>query len=173
MSHLRLPAAHVKRLVILVAQLRASAQGDLAERAGKAVTWLEGVLAENPPDNKCLRSRVNSLRKEWAEFPAFNATEEHWFHSWEESLSRLEDADWQLMREFLAYRPKEREKLWQVEKREWFLKTPQDTLQAARKWQKTHGKSGTVHKLFTGNSQGERAEPAEVSEIIAKIKDSL
>lgn len=168
-----LPAAHLKRLVILVASLQRVAQGDLATRAGNAVKWLEDQLAENPPDNKCLRSRVNSLRKEWAEFPAFNATEEHWFRTWEESLSRLEDADWLLMRDFLAYRPKEREKLWQVEKREWFLKTPQDTLQAARKWQKTHGKGGTVHKLFTGNSQGEGVGPAEVSEFIAKIRDSL
>ncbi len=82
-------------------------------------------------------------------------------------------ADWQVMRDFLAYKPRERENLWQVEKREWFLKTPQDTLQSARKWQKTHGKGGTVHKLFTSSPQDERLEPAEVSEILSKIQESL
>lgn len=167
------PVAHLKRLAELLASMRPEVSGELQQRAGKAVEWLQRVVAENGTDNNCLRSKVNSLRKEWAEFPTFNAMEEHWFRSWEESLARLEDADWLLMREFLAYKPRERDKLWQVERREWFLKTPQDTLQAARKWQKTHGKSGTVHNLFTGSPQGEVLEPKEVSEIISKIQESL
>lgn len=165
-----LPLAHTRRLAALLSSLAAVADGDLAERAKKAVAWLEGELACQQDDTQQLRDRVNSLRREWREFPNFTALEENFFRAHEENFARLETCDWDVMRDFLAYVPKSHEKLFQVEMRERFLKSPKETLADARRW---HG----THRAKPGYFKPQPAEQHEFSmddfrEMFRELKES-
>jgi len=157
-----LPAAHLKRLVILVASLRRLAQGDEAARAQRAVDWLQGELAKMPSEDS-LREKVNSLRPEWQAFPKFDAAEEHHFRFLADDFARLTDADWQVMREYLAYKPRGGETLFQVERREWFLRNPKETLLKAKSWGRYNRKTSGLHTLqaVSNAESGEGSYPAD------------
>lgn len=87
--------------------------------------------------------KINALRPEWKKMPHLSHMEMHTLQGCAHSLEGLEDSDWQLMRDFLAYTPRGAEKLYQVRSREKFLQTPVDTLTAATEWQKSQGAAPT------------------------------
>jgi hypothetical protein len=127
-ARVNLPSGHLRR----VAELLASHGED------KAAAWLLGVLEAQECPSQAVRDRINSMRPEWEQFSTFDAEEEHNFRVNESDFKRLCAAEWDLIRDFLSYRPREGESFFQVEKRLWFLKAPEDTLTAARKWSWTH-----------------------------------
>jgi hypothetical protein len=96
--------------------------------------WQGGALQDLIP-------KINTLRPEWKKMPHLSGAEMHTLQSSAHSLECLADADWRLIRDFLAYSPKGAEKLYQVRSREKFLQTPVDTLTAATEWQKSQGNS--------------------------------
>lgn len=167
-----LSAAHVKRLVILVASLQRVAQGDLATRAGNAVKWLEDALADAPTEDT-LQAKVNSLRPEWQAFPRFDASELHHFRFHADDFARLKDDDWQMMRDFLAYRPRGKEKLFQVERRDYFLKSPKETLMNAKSWARANRKTSGLHTLQAvknaESGSGSYPSDADVKSLVSEL----
>lgn len=87
--------------------------------------------------------KINALRPEWKKMPHLSHMEMHTLQGCAHSLEGLEDSDWELMRDFLAYAPRGAEKLYQVRSRDKFLQTPVDTLTAATEWQKSQGSAPT------------------------------
>lgn len=163
-----LPAAHAERLQALLSELGEAVGGELGQRATRAAEWL-GAQASGASGDK-LRDKINSLRREWREFPNFTALEENFFRAHEENFARLETCDWDVMRDFLAYVPKSHEKLFQVEMRERFLKSPKETLADARRW---HG----THRAKPGYFKPQPAEQHEFSmddfrEMFRELKES-
>lgn len=134
MSRTALPTAYLRRIAHILAQHGQA--GD--ESAGKAAAWLTEALEAQQCPSQAFRDKVNSLRVEWERFASFDAAEEHHFRANEPDLRDLRAEDWELMRDFLAYTPRDGENFFQVQKRQTFLQCPEDTLGAAIRWQKTH-----------------------------------
>jgi hypothetical protein len=138
MARVVLESAHLLRLAKLLSRLREAATGEDAERAGRAATWLEEQVTLQVCPEQSLRDFVNSIRREWLEFPTFTAQEEFHFRAQQQDLARLKAEDWEMMRDFLSYIPRQGERIFQVESREFFLKSPKETLTKARSWHRTH-----------------------------------
>jgi hypothetical protein len=168
MSKVYLPLGHAQRLVILVASLRKVASGELAAtedlvtRASNLEKWMGEQIAKTPSEDS-LRDKVNSLRPEWQAFPKFDAGEEHHFRFLADDFARLTDAEWQVMREYLAYKPRGGETLFQVERRDWFLRNPKETLLKAKSWGRVNRKTSGFHTLqaVKNAEKGEGAYPAD------------
>lgn len=134
MSRAALPVGHLRRIAAILAS--AGESGD--ESAGKAAAWLLEALEAQECPSQVTRERVNSLRPEWERFATFDAMEENHFRANESDLKDLREMDWDLMRDFLAYAPRDGEAFFQVQKRSMFLQCPEDTLGAAMRWAKSH-----------------------------------
>ena len=109
------------------------------ERELKMIKWFETTLSDDlSPVDEIVR-KVNKLREEWARLP-MTAMEMHSLHGCLESLEGMEDRDWHIIRDYLAYSPRHGERFYQVRSRDRFLSAPVDTLVAAAEWAKTHRK---------------------------------
>lgn len=87
---------------------------------------------------KNLIDRINGLRPAWSKLSHFTAMEMYELRDSTATLAGLEDGDWQLISEFFAYTPRDREQFARVTKRASFLQDPSGTLAAAQEWAKTH-----------------------------------
>jgi hypothetical protein len=169
MARVALDPAHLMRLAELLSDLRATATGDLAARAGKAEEWLKHQVESQACPDQNLRDFVNSMRREWQEFSRFTALEENHFRANQTDLASLKAGDWEMMRDFLAYAPRQNENLFQVERREWFLKAPQDTLMAARKWSRTHREQRKIVPIRREQSTADPETIAMIHEILGPL----
>jgi len=121
---------------------------DATERERIMLRWFDETLSDSTDYVAEVARKVNKLRDEWARIP-MTAMELHSLHGCLECLRNLEDRDWWVMREFLAYTPRHGERFYQVKSRDRFLSAPVDTLVAAGEWAKTHRKkpaSATVRR---------------------------
>jgi hypothetical protein len=110
-----------------------------SEREAKMIKWFETTLSDDlSPVDEIVR-KVNKLREEWARLP-MTAMEMHSLHGCLECLEGMEDRDWHIIRDYLAYSPRHGERFYQVRSRDRFLSAPVDTLVAAAEWAKTHRK---------------------------------
>lgn len=133
-SRVSLPEGYARRIAAILAA--AGERGDVD--AEKAAAWLLPYLEAQACPSQDVRDRVNSIRPEWASFPNFDADEEYHFRSNEKDLAALKPRDWETMGAYLAYKPRDGESFFQVNKRLWFLKAPEETLQLSRDWRRTH-----------------------------------
>jgi hypothetical protein len=90
------------------------------------------------PAIQSLLKQVNSLRPAWAKLPHLTAMEMHAMAGAVETLSTMQEEDWNLCRAYFAYTPRGNEKHYPVTKRSRFLDDPSGTLAAAEEWAKTH-----------------------------------
>lgn len=109
------------------------------EREMKMVEWFEMTLSDDLSPVDDIVRKVNKLRDEWARLP-MTAMEMHSLHGCLECLQGMEDRDWHIIKDFLAYSPRHGERFYQVRSRDRFLSAPVDTLVAAAEWAKTHRK---------------------------------
>jgi hypothetical protein len=87
---------------------------------------------------KELINRVNSLRPAWSKLAALTYMEMDALRQGQETLAQLTDGDWELIRDFFAYTPRDREHFPRVVKKASFMMDPSGTLAAAEEWAKTH-----------------------------------
>jgi hypothetical protein len=109
------------------------------ERESKMIHWFEMTLSDDLSPVEEIVRKVNKLRDEWARLP-MTAMEMHSLHGSLDCLHGMEDRDWYIVKDFLAYTPRHGEKFYQVRSRNAFLSAPADTLVAASEWAKTHRK---------------------------------
>lgn len=161
MSRAALPTAYLRRIAHILAQHGQA--GD--ESAGKAAAWLTEALEAQQCPSQVIRDLINSLRPEWEAFPVFDAEEEHNFRVNESDFKRLTSLEWDVIRDFLSYHPREGESFFQVEKRLWFLKAPEDTLTGARKWAWTHRKG----PKFIPRAEASTHPDTPITELLAEV----
>ena len=83
------------------------------------------------------------------------AMEQHHLHGAMETLSEFTDGEWQSIREYLAYKPKSHEKLFQVSNRNWFLENPVNTLTAAETWKDANKPRAMAKRQSVNESAGD------------------
>lgn len=125
---------------------------------------------------KELINRVNSLRPAWSKLAALTYMEMDALRQGQETLSQLLDDDWDLIREFFAYTPRDRENFPRVVKKASFMSDPSGTLAAAEEWAKTHRRRKPVHStLNSGKSSHsdtsmEEGEPVDFADIFKEFR---
>lgn len=116
---------------------------------------------------KELINRVNSLRPAWSKLAALTYMEMDALRQGQETLAQLLDDDWDLIREFFAYTPRDRENFPRVVKKASFMSDPSGTLAAAEEWAKTHRKSKPQARLVSQSSaQSESLSREEALKIL-------
>jgi hypothetical protein len=143
----------------LEAQLEAMPQAELEalpepelQRKGKERKEMEGKGKQDAPlpevvptgrrfgDHRPLCATINALRPEWARPAAWSAAELHALHGALGQFEELAEADWDLLRRFLAKPLEKAGAYWQPVNRGRFVETFPDVFASAQRWAgKTNG----------------------------------
>lgn len=133
------------------------------ESETKAIAYFRLQLAAKLETLDDMEARVGSLKPSW-DYP-MTAGERLNLGGAMKCLCAFAEDDWQVMREYLAYKPRHGEKFHQVEVRGAFLRSPTDCLSAASAWARTHRK--TKYRQPVKNS----AEPQPDHDVAALAAD--
>lgn len=133
----------VEKLVVAFRSVLKETGREATERERIMLKWFDETLGDSVDYVAEVTRKVNKLRDEWSRIP-MTAMELHSLHGCLESLRCLEDRDWHVMKDFLAYVPRHGERFYQVKSRDRFLSAPTDTLVAAGEWAKTHRKKPAI-----------------------------
>lgn len=154
-SRASLPCGHLRRIAELLA----------SHGEAKASAWLLGALEAQECPSQDTRDKANSLRPEWEAFPNFDAEEEHNFRVNEQDLAALKPRDWDTMRAYLAYKLRDGESFFQVKKRLWFLKAPEETLLLSREWERTH----CGRPRFITREEASSNQDTAITDLVAEV----
>lgn len=112
----------------------------------------ESVAVEGPFGGRMfeLMAKVNATRPEWKRTPHFSRDEMETLMSSAKLIDSWSDDDWQLLREFLAYKPRGAEQIRQVQIRSFFLKDPASAMTNALLWAESHGRPKPKQPLPEG-----------------------
>jgi hypothetical protein len=143
MSKVVIPSSALERILLRVRGMMADLKRPASDKEHALVEWLEKMTDEGDGnDMDSLVRKVGSLRSGWDR--PLTAMEMHTLYGSSECLNDFSKLEWELMRDYLAYQPRPGEKFYQVKSREWFLKSPVDTLTAAEGWAQTHRRKPTA-----------------------------
>jgi len=102
------------------------------DRERTILRWYREFLSDDvSPVDRVLR-QLGKLKPGW-ERP-LSQVEMHEMNGSLDALATFTDAEWLAVGEWLSYKPKSWEKLYQVQNRQSFLRAPVDTLTAAETW---------------------------------------
>jgi hypothetical protein len=133
------------------------------ERDDTMVRWFEEFLSDDvSPVDRVLR-QLGKLKPGW-ERP-LSQIEMHEMHGSLDALSSLTDSEWSCIAEWLTYKPKSWEKLYQVQNRQSFLRSPIDTLTAAETW-KDANKASEPRRKAVSEPVGETLSKDEAIAIL-------
>jgi hypothetical protein len=105
---------------------------DPSDRERTMLRWFREFLSDDvSPVDRVLR-QLGRLKPGW-ERP-LSQVEMHEMNGSLDTLATFTDAEWSDIAEWLQYKPKSWEKLYQVQNRQSFLRSPVDTLTAAETW---------------------------------------
>jgi len=125
------------------------------ERDATMIRWFDEFLSDDAsPVDRVLR-QLGKLKPGW-ERP-LSQIEMHEMSGSLDTLATFTDSEWQDIAAWLSYKPKSYEKLYQVQNRQSFLRSPVDTLTAAETWKdankparrKEEATSGPVGDVMT------------------------
>jgi hypothetical protein len=123
------------------------------ERDSTMVRWFEEFLSDDAtPGDRVLR-QIGKLKQGW-ERP-LSCEEMQELHGSMDALSTLTESEWATIREWLNYKPKSWEKLYQVQNRKSFLRSPVDTLTAAETWKDANKPRDRATRKPVDESAGE------------------
>jgi len=105
---------------------------DPSDRERTMLQWFREFLSDDVSPLDRVTRQVATLKPGWDR--PMTAMEEHHLHGAMDTLTDFTDGEWQTIRNYLAYKPKSYEKLFQVSNRNWFLENPVNTLTAAETW---------------------------------------
>jgi len=103
-----------------------------SDRERTILRWCREFLSDTVTPVDRVVEQVGRLKPGWAR--PLSQIEMHEMNGSLETLSTFTDSEWQAIGEWLSYKPKSWEKLYQVQNRQSFLRSPVDTLTAAETW---------------------------------------
>jgi hypothetical protein len=102
------------------------------DRDATMIRWFDEFLSDDvSPVDRVLR-QLGRLKPGWDR--PLSQVEMHEMNGSLDTLATFTDAEWSDIAEWLQYKPKSWEKLYQVQNRQSFLRSPVDTLTAAETW---------------------------------------
>ena len=136
---------------------------DPTERDSTMIRWFDEFLSEDAsPVDRVLR-QLGKLKPGW-ERP-LSQIEMHEMNGSLDTLASLTDTEWKCIGEWLTYKPKSWEKLYQVQNRQSFLRAPVDTLTAAETWRDAN-KASTPRKMAVNEPVGDTMTKEEMLAIL-------
>jgi hypothetical protein len=170
MARVVLPLLALERFIVHARAMLADLKRSPSEKELAMVDWLEGRLKDYKTDPVTRVSReVGKLRPGW-ERP-LTAMEMHELHGALETLQDLTVSEWETIREYLAYKPRSGEKLFQVTSRLWFMQNPVNTLTAAECWHREKTKRKPVHSTLNSgqSSHSDTSMEPDVKTLLADV----
>lgn len=140
---------------------------DPTDRERTMLRWFREFLSDDVSPVDRVLKQLGTLKPGW-ERP-LSQVEMHELHGSLDTLSTFTDAEWQAIAAWLSYKPKSYEKLYQVQNRQSFLRTPVDTLTAAETWRDAN-KSHEPRRKAVSETVGETLEKDEALAILRGIK---
>jgi hypothetical protein len=122
----------LEKLVDAFESLLVEVPRDPSDRERTMLRWFREFLSDDvSPVDRVVR-KLGTLKVGW-ERP-LSQVEMHELNGSLDTLATFTDSEWQDIAEWLSYKPKSWEKLYQVQNRQSFLRAPVDTLTAAESW---------------------------------------
>lgn len=169
MAKIVLPFLSFERILIHVRGILADLKREPSDTESRMVEWLEMKVSHGLTDSiNRVASEVGKLRPGWNK--PMTSVEMHDLHGALDTLQDLVPSEWQTIREFLAYKPKTGEKLFQVTNRLWFIQNPVNTLNAAEIWKRDREKRrpSKTGEQYASTHQDTLAEP-DVKALLADV----
>lgn len=105
---------------------------DPTDRERTMLRWFREFLSDTVTPVDRVLAEVGKLKPGWG--MPLSYAEQHELHGSMDTLASFTDGEWLAIREWLNYKPKSWETLYQVKNRQSFLRAPVDTLNAAEAW---------------------------------------
>lgn len=137
------------------------------DRERTMLRWFREFLSDNVTPVDRVLQEVGKLKEGWAR--PLSQIEMHELNGSLEFLATVTDGEWQVMREWLNYKPKSWENLYQVKNRQSFLRAPVDTLNAAEAW-RDQNKAAEPRRKAVNEPAGDLLEKDEALAILRGIK---
>jgi len=133
------------------------------DRERTILRWYREFLSDDvSPVDRVLR-QLGKLKPGWDR--PLSQVEMHEMNGSLDALATFTDAEWLAVAEWLSYKPKSWEKLYQVQNRQSFLRAPVDTLTAAETWRDAN-KAQEPRRKPVNESAGETLSREEALRIL-------
>lgn len=132
MTKLHVRRDALEKIVDAFERLLVELTRDPTDRERTMLRWFREFLSDDVSPLDRVTRQIATLRPGWDR--PMTSMEEHQLHGAMATLTDFTDSEWQTIRDYLAYKPKTYEKLFQVANRNWFLENPVNTLTAAETW---------------------------------------
>jgi hypothetical protein len=153
----------VEKIVDALESVLAELSRPPSEREAAMVRWFREFLSDDVSPVDRVVKQVGTLKPGWDR--PLSQIEMHEMHGSLETLASLTDTEWRDIGAWLQYKPKSWEKLYQVQNRQSFLRSPVDTLTAAETWRDAN-KASTPRKKPVNEPVGETLTKEEMIAIL-------
>lgn len=140
-----------------------------SDRERAMIRWFEEFLSDDVSPVDRVTRCVGKLKPGWDR--PLSHLEMHELHGSLDTLATFTDAEWATCRDWLNYKPKSWENLFQVQNRSSFLRAPVDTLNAAEAWQ--HARKASEPRQRPANGKHDGKADYDVSEAREIFTDFL
>ncbi len=138
------------------------------DRERTMLRWFREFLSDNVTPVDRVLAEVGKLRTGWG--MPLSYAEQHELHGSMDTLASFTDGEWLAIREWLNYKPKSWENLYQVKNRQSFLRAPVDTLNAAEAWRDQNKASEPRRKPTEQTHAGDVLDKDDALAILRGIK---
>lgn len=138
------------------------------DRERTMLRWFREFLSDTVTPVDRVLTELGKIKDGWDR--PLSQIEMHELHGSLDTLASFTDGEWLIIREWLNYKPKSWENLYQVKNRQSFLRAPVDTLTAGEAWRDQNKTSEPRRKPTEQTHAGEILDKDEALAILRSIK---